>query len=386
MQYFLSEEQEAIRDLARRLAEEKIRPQAPVLDEREEFPSQLMKELARADLFAVPFPEEYGGMGYGLFELCLVVEQLAWACAGVATSYAASFLGALPILEFGTEDQKRRYLPSLAAGERMAAFALTEPEAGSDAGAISTTAVRDGDHYVLNGTKQWITNGGEADVYTVIALTDKTKGARGASAFVVEKGTPGFSFGKKEKKLGIRCSVTRELSFTDCRVPAHNRLGREGMGFLIAMRTLDKARPGVGALAVGLAQGALDEAVAYASQRVQFGKPISSFQAIGHKLADMATLIEASRALVYQVARSIDAGQRDFSKESAMAKLFPADVAMRVTLEAVQVFGGYGYMRDYPVEKRMRDAKILQIYEGTNEIQRNIIASALVRELKSRRR
>ena len=263
---------------------------------------------------------------------------------------------------------------------KLAAFCITEAEAGSDAGGIKTNAKKDGDHYILNGTKQWITNAGEADVYTVIAITDKTKGARGASAFIVDKGTKGLEFGQKEKKLGIRASATREVIFTDCRIPKENLISREGMGFIVAMKTFDSSRPGVAAQAVGIAQGAFEHALEYSRKRVQFGQPISSFQAIQHMLADMATQIEASRALVYASARMIDAGVKDVAKESSMAKLFASDVAMKVAVDAVQIFGGYGYMRDYPVEKYMRDAKITQIYEGTNQVQRNVIAAHLIKE------
>lgn len=380
MDYFLTEEQEMIRDLARRIAEEKIAPVALELDESGEFPWDLMKVIAESDLFGVYIPEEYGGLGGGVFEECLVVEELSRACSGVAVSYAASGLGCFPILMFGNEEQKSRYMPDIASGKKLAAFGLTEANAGSDASAMETTAVLDGDHYVLNGTKQWITNGGEADIYTVFAMTDKKKGARGASAFIVEKGTPGFTFGKKENKMGIRASATRELIFQDCRIPKENLLGKEGMGFIIAMKTLDITRPGIGAQAVGIAQGAFDAALNYARERRQFGQPISSFQAIQHMLADMATQIEAARALVYATARMIDAGCKDYSKESAMAKVFASDVAMRVTTDAVQIFGGYGYMKEYPVEKMMRDAKITQIYEGTNQIQRNVIALELIRQ------
>jgi len=299
---------------------------------------------------------------------------------GVATSYAASFLGAYPILLFGTDEQKGRYLPRLARGELICAFALTEPQAGSDAGAIAATAVKDGEHYVLNGTKQWITNAGEAELYTIIAVTDPNKGARGASAFLVEAGDPGISAGKKEKKLGIRSSSTREVILQDCRIPKDRLLGKEGLGFVVTMRTLDLARPGVGALAVGLAQGALDEAARFAKERHQFGVPVISFQAVSHMLAEMAAQIEAARALVYAVARFIDSKPKDYTKEAAIAKLFPTDMAMAVTVDAVQVMGGHGYMREYPVEKMMRDAKILQIYEGTNQIMRNIIGLALNKE------
>lgn len=384
MDYFLTEEQKMIQDLAYRIAMEKVAPVAAELDEKEEFPWDLMKVLAESDLFGLYIPTEYGGFNGGCFELSLAVEQISRACGGVAVCYAASALGTFPILLFGNDEQKKKYLPDIAAGRKLAAFGLTEPEAGSDAGGIKTTAAKDSDYYILNGTKQWITNGGEAEVYTIIAMTDRTKGARGASAFIVEKDTPGFSFGKKEKKMGIRCSSTRELIFDNCRIPKSNILVREGMGFIVAMKTLDNARPGVAAQALGIAQGALDAAVDYARTRVQFNQPISSFQAIQHKLANMATEIEAARALVYAAARMVDSGAKNVSKECAMSKLFASDVCMRVTTEAVQVFGGYGYMRDYPIEKRMRDAKITQIYEGTNEIQRNVIALSLIRERVSK--
>jgi len=369
-----------IQDLAAQIAREKIRPQRAELDEAEAFPTELMKVLAQSDLFGLYIPEEYGGLGGGILENCLAVEQLARACVGVATTFAASGLGAYPILLYGNDRQKKRYLTDIASGRRLAAFAVTESGAGSDVTAVKTTAVRDGDTYVLNGTKQWITNGGEAEIYSVLAITDRNKGPRGASFFVVEKGDPGFSFGKKEKKLGIRASATRELVFQDCRIPGDRLIGREGMGFIIAMKTFDKSRPGIGALGVGLAQGALDVSVEYARKRVQFGKPIISFQAIQHKLADMAIKTEAARALIYAAARHLDTDPADASKVAAMGKVFASDTAMEVATEAVQILGGYGYMRDYPVEKMLRDAKILQIYEGTNEIQRNIIGQELNKE------
>ncbi len=384
MNYFLTEEQQMIQDLARQIATEKIIPARAELDEKEEFPSEIMNILAQSDLFGLYIPEEYGGMGGGCFELCLATEQISRACGGVAVSYAASGLGAYPILLFGTHEQKQKYLPDIATGKKLAAFALTEANAGSDAGGTQTTAVLDGDHYILNGTKQWITNGGEAETYTVIAMTNKAKGSRGASAFIVEKGWEGFEFGKKEKKMGIRCSSTRELVFKNCRVPKENLLGKQGMGFIVAMKTLDRTRPGIGGQAVGIAQGALDEALSYSRQRVQFGKPISSFQAIQHMLADMAIQIEAARSLVYCTARYIDSGAKKISKDSAMCKTFAADMCMKVTTDAVQILGGYGYMREYPVEKMMRDAKITQIYEGTNQIQRNVIALQLIKESASK--
>ena len=383
MNYNLTEEQEMIRDLARQIAEDKIRPVAAEKDETGEFPWEIMKVLAESDLFGVYIEEKYGGTGGGVLDLSIATEELSRACGGIAVCYAASALGTYPIILYGNDRQKEKYLPDLAKGARLAAFGLTEAGAGSDAGAIETTAKKEGDSYILNGTKQWITNGGEAEVYTVVAMTDKTRGARGASTFIVEKGTKGFTFGKKEDKLGIRASATRELVFTDCKIPKENLLGKEGMGFVVAMKTFDMSRPGVAAQAVGIAQGALDLAVKYARERVQFGKPIISFQGIQFMLADMATQIEAARALVYASARMIDSGETKVGKESAMAKLFASDTCMKVTTDALQVFGGYGYMKDYPIEKFMRDAKITQIYEGTNQIQRGVIAASLIRESAS---
>jgi len=380
MDYLLTEEQKMVRDLARQIADEKIRPVAAEYDEKEEFPWPIVKILAESDLFGVYIEEKYGGTGGGVFDLVLCTEELSKACGGIALALAATALGTFPILLFGNDAQKAKYLPDIAKGKKLAAFAITEPEAGSDASSIKTTARKDGDHYIINGMKQWITNGGDAETYVVIAMTNKRKGARGASAFIIEKGTPGFEFGKKEKKLGIRASSTRELIFTDCKVPKENLLGREGMGFIVAMKTFDSSRPGVAAQAVGIAQGALDHAVKYAHERKQFGQSISSFQGIQFMLADMATEIEAARALVYATARMVDSGAKNISKPSAMSKLFASDVAMKVTTDAVQIYGGYGYMREYPVEKYMRDAKITQIYEGTNQVQRNVIALALIKD------
>jgi len=382
LDYFLTPEQKMIQDLARKVAEEKMLPVRAELDEKEEFPWEIVKISAEAGLMGVSMPEEYGGFGGGILEYCLVAEELSRVCLGIATSVVASGLGAMPILLFGNSEQKKKYLPDIAKGRKLAAFGLTEADAGSDAGAIRTTAARTAEGYVLNGTKQWITNGGEAEIYSIIAMTDRSKGPRGASALIVEKGTPGFNFGKKEKKMGIRASATRELVFQDCFIPKENLIGKEGMGFIVTMRTFDRTRPGVGAQGVGLAQGALDEAVRYAREREQFEKKIISFQAIQHLLADMATLVEAARALVYSIARYIDQSEnpKEISKVSGMAKVFASDVAMKVTTDAVQILGGYGYMRDYPVEKMMRDAKILQIYEGTNQIQRNIIGLELNKE------
>jgi len=380
MDYGFTEEQEMIRDMSREIAEKKIKPVREEFDDSGEFPHEILKALADSNLTAIGIEEKYGGMGGGLMESVITIEELSKACAGITLCMFATSLGSFPIVLFGTDEQKQKYLPGFAKGESIAAFGLTEANAGSDAGSIQTTAVKDGDHYVLNGTKQWITNGGEADVYTIIAMTNKAKGARGASALIVEKGTPGFEFGKKENKLGIRASVTRELIFQDCRVPAENLLVREGMGFIIAMKTLDMSRPGVAAQAVGIAAGAFEEAIRYSRERKQFGKPISSFQGLQFMMADMATKIEAARLLTYQAARHIDSGAKDISKISAMAKVYASDVAMSVTTDAVQILGGYGYMKEYPVEKMMRDAKITQIYEGTNQIQREVIALNLIKE------
>ena len=380
MDYFLTEEQLEIKELARKIAEEKIKPVRAKYDEENEFPWEIVEVFKQTDLFAVLIPEEYGGISGKVVDLCIVTEELSRICSGIGLSFGGTGLGIYPILISGNEEQKQKYLTQVANGEKLAAFALTEANAGSDAGSIETTATKDGDYYVLNGTKQWITNGGEADIYTVFVLTDKSKGARGASCLIVEKGTEGFSFGKKEDKMGIRGSATRELIFDNCRVPKENLVGREGTGFMIAMKTFDKSRPMVGAQAVGIAQGAYEEAARYSKERHQFGKPISSFQIIQSMLADMATQIEAARALVMATARIIDAGYKKYSKESAMCKVFASDTAMKVTTDAVQILGGYGYMKEYPVEKMMRDAKITQIYEGTNQIQRSIIASNLLKE------
>ena len=383
MEYFLSEQQKTIKSLARRVAEERILPVRAELDEKEEFPWAIMKDLADADMFRVFIPEEYEGLGGGCLELCLVMEELSRVCSAVAISYAASALGCFTLMDYGTEAQKRKYLPDIASGKRLAAFALTEPTAGSDAGAIKTTAERGDGGYMLNGTKQFITNGGDAEIYTVIVLTDKTRGARGASALIVEKDTPGFSFGKKEKKMGIRASSTRELIFRNCLVPEENLIGREGAGFIMAMNLFDRSRPGIGSQAVGLAQGALEAAVDYALQRIQFGQPIVSLPVVQDMLADMAIHVEAARALVYAAARTVDSGAKNVTEDSAMSKVFASDVAMKVTTDAVQICGGAGYMKDYPIEKMMRDAKITQIYEGTNQILRNAIAIKL-RKRKAR--
>jgi butyryl-CoA dehydrogenase len=380
LDYFLSEEQAMIVEIARQITDERIIPHRAELDEKDEFPRAILNEMARADLFGVPIPEEYGGFGGGCFDIVLALEQLGRGCIGVGTAFAASSLGVYPILIAGTQEMREKYLPDVASGKKFAAFGLTEANAGSDASGIQTTAVLDGDEWVLNGTKQWITNGGEAQIYTIVAITDRSKGARGASMLVVEQGDPGFTCGPKEKKMGIRASSTTELIFKDCRIPKDRLIGRKGTGFITVMKTLDSSRPGIAALGLGLAQGALDEAASYAKQRVQFGKPIMAFQAVQHMLADMAIQLEAARALVYGAARHIDAHPNDMSKVSSMCKVFATDMAMKVATDAVQVMGGYGYMREYPVEKMMRDAKILQIYEGTNQIQRNVVGQELNKE------
>jgi butyryl-CoA dehydrogenase len=385
LDYLLTEEQQMIRDLARKVSLEKVLPKRAEWDETGEFPWEAMKAFAAADLCGLYIPEEYGGMGINVFNFCLATEEISRVCGGVGVTFAASALGSTPIILFGTDEQKKKYMPDIAAGKKLAAFGLTEANAGSDAAGIETTAKKEGDYYIINGTKQWITNGGEAEVYTLIAMTDKNKGARGASAFIIEKNTPGFTFGKKENKMGIRCSATRELVFQDCKVHKSQMLGKEGMGFIVAMKTLDLTRPGIGAQAVGIAQGALDEALKYSRERVQFGKPIAALQAIQHMLADMATQVEAGRALVYACARMIDAGSKDYTLSASQSKLFASDTAMKVTIDAIQILGGYGYMKEYPVEKMARDAKITQIYEGTNQIQRNQIGLALIKESASKK-
>ena len=380
VEHQFTEEQKMLKDLCREIAESKIQPLSRELDEKDEFSEDIIKTLAQSDLFSICIPTEYGGMGGGLLDLCIATEEISRIDGGVAASYAASFLGMFPILLFGTEEQKKKYLPDIASGKKLAAFAVTEPEAGSDVANVKTTAVKKNDKYIINGTKHFITNGGDAQIYTVIASTNKKRGARGMSAFIIEKGTKGFSFGKKEDKLGIRASSTRELVFNDAEIPASQLLGqKEGLGFIATLKTFDQSRPGVAAQAVGIAQGALELAVKYAHSRIQFGKSISSFQGIQWMLADMATKVDAARSLVYSVASMVDRGIKDVGAVSGEAKLFASDVAMEVTTNAVQIFGGYGYMHDYPIEKFMRDAKITQIYEGTNQIQKNVIALGLIK-------
>jgi len=375
----LGEDEQALIEAIREIALERVAPRAVEIDHTGEFPWDMKELLAQQDILAMPFPSEYGGIGASELAIVMAIEELSRHCATTGLLLAVQQLGSTPILLAGNEQQKRKYLPSLASGEWMAAYGLTEAGSGSDAAAMRTVAVRKGDKYILNGSKRFITNGGLAHVNSIFAITDPKIGTRGISAFIVEKDFPGFSVGRIEDKMGIKGSQTAELIFTECEVPAENLLGREGDGFKIAMMTLDRTRPGIGAQALGIAQGALDLAVSYSKQRVQFGRPIADNQGIQFMLADMATKVEASRLLVYNVAEMIDRGDRDFSKYSAMAKMFASDAAMEVTNDAIQVLGGYGYMKEYPAERMMRDAKITQIYEGTNQIQRLVISRDLLK-------
>ncbi|MGD6870786.1 acyl-CoA dehydrogenase [Sutcliffiella horikoshii] len=379
MNFQLSEEHEMIRKMVRDFAKNEVEPTAAERDEEERFDMDIFKKMADLGLTGIPFPEEYGGIGSDYLAYCIAVEELSRVCASTGVTLSAhTSLASWPIYKYGTEEQKQKYLVPLAQGTSIGGYGLTEPGSGSDAGGMRTTAKLDGDHYVLNGSKIFITNGGIADIYVVFAVTDPTSKHKGTSAFIVEADFPGFSVGKKEKKLGIRSSPTTEIIFEDCRVPVENMLGAEGEGFKVAMTTLDGGRNGIAAQAVGIAQGALDAAVAYAKERVQFGKPIAAQQGVSFKLADMATTVEASRLLTYQAAWRESEGL-SYGLESAMSKLFAGDTAMKVTIEAVQVFGGYGYTKDYPVERYMRDAKITQIYEGTQEIQRLVISRMLTK-------
>ncbi len=376
--YTLPQEHIEFRDAIRQIAREQIAPRAAEIDEKSEYPWDLRKLLAEHDILGLPFDTEHGGTGTGTLMLNIAVEEIAKACASTALILMIQELGTLPIKLFGSEQLKQRFLPKCATGEWSPAFALSEPEAGSDPGGMITRAERDGDDWVINGSKNWITNCGVADFYVVFAVTDREAGhSRGITAFVVEADRPGFSTGKLEHKLGIRGSPTGQPIFEDVRVPADNIIGEVGHGFKVAMSTLDRSRLGVASQALGIAQGATDYAVAYARERRQFGQPINSFQAIQFKLADMETQCAAARELLYQACAKEDRGDADLGKYSAMAKLFCSDTAMRVTVEAVQVLGGYGYVKEYPVERMMRDAKITQIYEGTNEIQRLVIARTL---------
>ncbi|MEI4829793.1 acyl-CoA dehydrogenase [Bacillus sp. FJAT-53711] len=379
MHFKLSEEHEMIRKMVRDFARNEVAPTAAERDEEERFDRALFDQMAELGLTGIPWPEEYGGIGSDYLAYVIAVEELSRVCASTGVTLSAhTSLAGWPIFKFGTEEQKQKYLRPMAEGKKIGAYGLTEPGSGSDAGGMKTTAKRDGDHYILNGSKIFITNGGIADIYVVFALTDSESKQRGTSAFIVESNAPGFSVGKKESKLGIRSSPTTEIIFEDCRIPAENLLGEEGQGFKIAMQTLDGGRNGIAAQAVGIAQGALDAAADYAKERHQFGKPIAAQQGIGFKLADMAIGVEAARLLTYQAAW-LESEGLPYGKESAMSKLFAGDTAMKVTTDAVQVFGGYGYTKDYPVERFMRDAKITQIYEGTQEIQRLVISRMLTK-------
>jgi butyryl-CoA dehydrogenase len=380
----LSKENLEYVERAHEVAETAMRPVAAKYDAEQTYPWEVQEAIKKAGLSGVWIPKDYGGDGGGVLNLCLVIEQFSRACGGMGVAYAVNALGSFPIILGGTEDQKTRWLPDIASGEKLVAFGLSEKDAGSDAGSMATRAERDGDHYVLNGEKKWNTGGAVASYNTIFAVTEPGRGARGISALVVEKDAPGYRVGKHEDKMGIRCVPVVEIHLENCKVPADNLLGgTEGKGFKHAMMTLDRARPGVAAQAVGLAQGAFDLALEYTGNRQQFGQSISAFQGVQWMLADMGTQIEAARQLVYTAARAADEGSKSLSKLSAMCKLFATDVAMKVTTDAVQLFGGYGYIKDYPIEKYMRDAKITQIYEGTNQIQRLVIARTLLREAAS---
>ncbi|AIY06389.1 acyl-CoA dehydrogenase domain-containing protein [Planococcus sp. PAMC 21323] len=374
MNFQLSEEHQMIRKMVRDFANKEVAPTAEERDEEERFDREIFDKMAELGLTGIPWPEEYGGIGSDYLAYCIAVEELSRVCASTGVTLSAhTSLAGWPVYTFGTEEQKQKYLRPMAEGTKIGAYGLTEPSAGSDAGSMRTSAREDGDHYVLNGSKIFITNGGIADIYVVFAVTDPESKHKGTTAFIVEKDFEGFSVGKKERKLGIRSSPTTEIIFDNCRVPKENVLGELGQGFKIAMQTLDGGRNGIAAQAVGIAQGALDASIDYAKEREQFGKPILVNQGVSFKLADMATSIEASRLLTYQAAW-LESNKLSYSKESAMAKLMAGDTAMKVTVEAVQVFGGYGYTKDYPVERYMRDAKITQIYEGTQEVQRLVIS------------
>lgn len=379
MEFGLSKQHEMLRQMYREFAETEVKPLAAEVDEQEVFPEETVAKMAKAGFFGIPIPKEYGGEGGDDLGYAMAVEELARVCATTSVIISAhTSLCAWPLLKFGTEEQKQKYLVPLAKGEHIGAFGLTEPNAGTDASMQQTTAVLDGDEYVLNGSKIFITNAEKASTYIIMAMTDKSQGTRGISAFIVEKGTPGFSFGPPEKKMGIRGSHTCELIFEDVRVPKENLLGREGMGFKIAMQTLDGGRIGIAAQALGIAAGALDETITYVKERKQFGRPLSAFQNTQFQLADLANQIEAARLLVYRAAWCKQSGL-PYTVPAAHAKLFAAECAMKVTTKCVQLFGGYGYTRDYPVERMMRDAKITEIYEGTSEVQRMVISGSLLR-------
>src|SRR5438552_6466488 len=381
--FYLTDEQRGMRELVRAIARDRIAPRAAYVDEAESYPGEQLEWLGEQGLMGLYIPEAYGGTDMGALAFCLAVEEIAWACAATATIYLVQYAGGWPIVAAGTEAQKRRYLPRLASGEITAAFSLSEPGAGSDAASISTRAVRKGDRYVLDGVKLWVTNGSKASVITLFATVDKGRGKGGVTAFLVEPTFPGFAVGKLERKLGIRGSPTAALHLSDCEVPVENRLGEEGEGYKIALRVLDGSRPAVGAEAVGIGQAALDAAVAYANERQQFGQPIAEFQGVQFMLATLAAGVPGARLLVHHAAALVDRGGVATALESSMAKCFAADTAMKVATDAVQIFGGYGYTREYPVERFMRDAKITQIYEGTKEIQRLVIAREMLKESRA---
>ena len=380
MDFTFNEDQAAVLEAVKEFCDEDLAPKACETDEAACWPAENVAKLAQLDLMGISVPEEHGGLGMDFLTWAAVGEELSRSCTTTGAVFGAHMLAVFPIMSFGTDEQKQKFLAPLATGEHIGAFGLTEPGAGSDAAAVRTKAERDGDGYLLNGSKIFITNGGEAQTYVIIASRDPGKGVRGLTAFIVEKGTPGFEFGKDEKKMAFQSLPNRELIFTDCRIPKENLLGREGAGFLVAMRTLSVGRIGMAIGAVGLARAALEAAVPYSRQREQFGKPISSFQGIQFMLADMATEVDAARLLTWRAAWLKDQG-RPFEKEAAMAKLYASEVAMRVTTKAVQIFGGYGYTRDFPVERYMREAKLFEIVEGTSEIQRMVIANHVLREL-----
>lgn len=376
MHFNFTEDQLALKKMVQDVVAKEIIPYALEMDHNDGMREGLLQKLDEAGLLNLTVPEEYGGPGLDALSIALIYEQLGYGCAGVATSVAANALASYPVVLAGTDEQKKKFFDVINDGN-LAAFALTEPGAGSDAGAVATSAVKDGDDYILNGTKCFITNGGIAEIFVIFANARKSAGIRGLTAFIVDRKTPGFSVGKKEEKMGIRASNTCELVLDNVRIPASNRIGREGEGFKVAMKTLDAARPFVGSVSVGLAQAAMDLAVKYAKEREQFGKPIASFQLVQAMIADMAMQVEAARLLCYKACWMKDQNV-DYSKESAIAKCFAADTAMKVTIDAVQVLGGYGYSKEYPAEKYMRDAKIMQIYEGTNQIQRLVIANNIL--------
>jgi alkylation response protein AidB-like acyl-CoA dehydrogenase len=376
MDYFFTDQEKELKEKSHDIAENMVRAVRYEFDENAEFPLDLVKEMGKRGMFRIFIPTEYGGTGAKIMDMCIAVEEISRVCAGIATSYAVGALGSGPIVHFASEEQKKKYLPKIATGEQLCAFGLTEAQAGSDAANIQTTARKEGDYYILNGVKQFISNAVVSDVFTVLASTDKNRGARGISAFIVEKHFPGISYGKEENKLGIRASVTSELVFEDCRVPKENLMGKEGLGFIYTMRNFDRARPGVGAIALGIAQGAYEDVLEFV-----YKHDLLSNQYVQKTIADMATEIEAARALIYATSRMIDSGTKGFSKASSFSKLYPSDIAVKVCTQAIALMGPHGTLKEYYIEKRLRDAKITQIYEGTNEIQRSVIALELTRDV-----